>query len=93
PGSPKNAIKETMPKIVDTLPAFPAASFLGRSARGDNGAPAGGAPASGGAAPSAPGVAPAGTVEARPMPQGATQAGQSGARPRSPGLTLPPPSR
>lgn len=41
PGSPKNAIKETMPKIVDTLPAFPAASFLGRSARSDNGAPAG----------------------------------------------------
>ena len=95
PGSPKNAIKETMPKIVDTLPAFPAASFLGRSARGDNGAPAGGAPASGGAAPSAPGATPAGApaAETRTMPQGATQDGQSGARPRSPGLTLPPPSR
>jgi len=34
-GSPKNAIKETMPKIVDNLPAFPAASFLGRSVRGE----------------------------------------------------------
>jgi hypothetical protein len=27
------------------------------------------------------------------MPQGAAQDGQSAARPRSPGLTLPPPSR
>ena len=54
-GSPKNAIKETMPKIVDNLPAFPAASFLGRSVRGgESAAPANGAGSSGAAVPAAP---------------------------------------
>ena len=114
PGSPKNAIKETMPKVVDTLPAFPAASFLGRSNRGgESGGPANGGagPAGGGtpalsnpsssqngaaSSPSSP--APSGGAgvlsqsPARPMPQGAAQDSQA-ARPRSPGLTLPPPSR
>ena len=114
PGAPKNAIKETMPKVVDTLPAFPAASFLGRSNRGgESGGPANGGagPAGGGtpalsnpsssqngaaSSPSSP--APSGGAgvlsqpPARPMPQGAAQDSQA-ARPRSPGLTLPPPSR
>ena len=54
-GSPKNAIKETMPKIVDNLPAFPAASFLGRSVRGgESAAPANGAGSPGAAVPAAP---------------------------------------
>ena len=101
-GSPKNAIKETMPKIVDTLPAFPAASFLGRSARGGDGntpASPSAPPASpGNGAPTSPGNGAAsapsnGAAASRPMPQGAAQESQPSARPRSPGLTLPPPSR
>jgi len=116
PGSPKNAIKDTMPKIVDTLPAFPAASFLGKGVRGDSAAPAnaagspgaaspagpqGGAAAgqSSGQSPSVPGGASAPMVAspaaspARAMPPASTQDGQSASRARSPGLTLPPPSR
>jgi len=103
PGSPKNAIKDSMPKIVDTLPPFPAASFLARGVRGGSGsapgggtpgsgsgalAPAGGGSASGGAGTSTPGGAGS-------MPGGASQSGDSGGgvRPRSPGLNLAPPSR
>ncbi|NDA21577.1 MAG: motility protein MotB [Betaproteobacteria bacterium] len=105
-GSPKNAIKETMPKIVDNLPAFPAASFLGKGARGgDNGssaAPSGGAssaaqspaaPQNGAAPSSTPASAATGGASQRSMASGNAQDSQSQARPRSPGLTLPPPTR
>ncbi|NBS22368.1 MAG: motility protein MotB [Betaproteobacteria bacterium] len=102
----KNAIKETMPKIVDNLPAFPAASFLGKGARGgDNGssaAPSGGAssaaqspaaPQNGAAPSSTPASAATGGASQRSMASGNAQDSQSQARPRSPGLTLPPPTR
>jgi len=103
PGSPKNAIKDAMPKIVDTLPPFPAASFLARGMRGGaGGTPAGGAPAEGGLAPGSGSAAPQGgsTAPGAPgsgsfAPGGGTPSGEgaAGGRPRSPGLTLPPPSR
>jgi len=92
-GSPKNAIKDAMPKIVDTLPPFPAASFLGRSVRGGAGAPsASGSNGSPGDGALAPGAAGAGST---PGSIAGSQQGDaaSGTRPRAPGLTLPPPSR
>ena len=92
-GSPKNAIKDAMPKIVDTLPPFPAASFLGRSVRGGAGAPsASGSNGSPGDGVLAPGAAGAGST---PGSIAGSQQGDaaSGTRPRAPGLTLPPPSR
>jgi len=92
-GSPKNAIKDAMPKIVDTLPPLPAASFLGRSVRGGAGAPsASGSNGSPGDGVLAPGAAGAGST---PGSIAGSQQGDaaSGTRPRAPGLTLPPPSR
>ena len=92
-GSPKNAIKDAMPKIVDTLPPFPAASFLGRSVRGGAGAPsASGSNGSPGDGALAPGAAGAGSTSGSIA---GSQQGDaaSGTRPRAPGLTLPPPSR
>jgi chemotaxis protein MotB len=103
PGSPKNAIKDAMPKIVDSLPPFPAASFLARSIRGGSGsAPTGGAPSvgDGALAPAGSGSSPVGSGASGPGGSGATRGGApqsgeggAGARPRAPGLTLPPPSR
>jgi chemotaxis protein MotB len=102
-GSPKNAIKDAMPKIVDSLPPFPAASFLARSVRGGSGsAPTGGAPSAGDGAlaPAGGGSSPVGSGASGPGGSGATRGGApqsgeggAGARPRAPGLTLPPPSR